>query len=476
MSVLLLKTPGVIQPSGPRTIPGGFVWLAPVAGIPTSVGKGGRFVNPVAATTIGVAPCALSKKFTVVTVYCQNDASKAQVEAFRIGAGSTGVRWDFCTTSGGSNPDTWTLNGVVNGTNQSRNTSFNTLPRVNVASFDPASFEVTSGVLGGADLLSYSQTASMVAPSNGSVIVRGGPIQFYGIFILPYRLSRARAVELVRNPWQVFLESRPIWVGASSASGSTGTVAYTNANDTSAASGTTTVLGTLATTNGNDTSAAAGTTTVLGTLARTNANDTCAASGAVGSSGATGTLARTNANDTASAAGTTTVTGTVARTNANDSVSAAGWVGSITGTLARANSNDTAAAYGVATGSLQATSELLVRRPKKVYIRRRGNILLFDTAEQADAYIEAEEQAQEAIDKAKSRGAKKRIAARVLKDVEKPEEVISIGALERAIDAQQLPFDMVALLKQQDYQRIAQIQREIEQMLDEEEELLLLLA
>lgn len=122
------------------------------------------------------------------------------------------------------------------------------------------------------------------------------------------------------------------------------------------------------------------------------------------------------------------------------------------------------------------TGDFMVRKPKKVYIRRRGNILLFDTAEQADAYIEAEEQAQAAIDEAKSRGAKKRIAARVLKDVEKPEEVISIGALERAIDAQQLPFDMVALLKQQDYQRIAQIQREIEQMLDEEEELLLLLA
>ena len=69
------------------------------------------------------------------------------------------------------------------------------------------------------------------------------------------------------------------------------------------------------------------------------------------------------------------VTGaSAARTNANDSVSAAGWAGSITGTLARANSNDTAAAHGVATGSLQATSELLVRRPKKVYIRRRGNL------------------------------------------------------------------------------------------------------
>ncbi len=117
-----------------------------------------------------------------------------------------------------------------------------------------------------------------------------------------------------------------------------------------------------------------------------------------------------------------------------------------------------------------------IKKPNKFYIRRRKQILIFDSVAQVDAYIAAEEEAAEAIAKAKSRGAKKRIAARVLKDVDKPEEVISIGALERVIDAQQLPFDMVALLKQQDYQRIAQIQREIEQMLDEEEELLLLLA
>lgn len=319
-------------------------------------------------------------------------------------------------------------------------------------------------------------TTDLVLGNRASDGIRGWDGMQGLILIFDGFLEAKDHASLAMNRRQVFLESRAIWVGASSASGSTGTVAYTNANDTSAASGTTTVLGTLARTNGNDTSAAAGTTTVLGTLATTNADDTSVASGTVGAGGSTGTVAVTNANDTAAAAGTTTVTGASATTNANDSVSAAGWVGSITGTLARANSNDTAAAYGVATGSLQATSELLVRRPKKVYIRRRGNILLFDTAEQADAYIEAEEQAQAAIDEAKSRGAKKRLAARVLKDVDKPEEVISIGALERVIDAQQLPFDIVSLLKQQDYQRIAQIQREIEQMLDEEEEILLLLA
>ncbi len=103
--------------------------------------------------------------------------------------------------------------------------------------------------------------------------------------------------------------------------GSTGTSSTTNANDTLAAAGTTTVTGTLATTNANDTLAAAGTTTVTGALARTNANDTLSAAG---STAVTGTLAKTNNNDTLSAAGTTTVTGAVAYTNNNDTVVAAG--------------------------------------------------------------------------------------------------------------------------------------------------------
>ena len=89
-------------------------------------------------------------------------------------------------------------------------------------------------------------------------------------------------------------------------SGVSGTVAYTNNNDTSAASGTTTVTGTVARTNANDTSAAAGSTTIVGTSATTNANDTSNASGSVGGA-VSGTVAYTNNNDTSNAAGNTPV-------------------------------------------------------------------------------------------------------------------------------------------------------------------------
>lgn len=175
---------------------------------------------------------------------------------------------------------------------------------------------------------------------------------------------------LHRNYWQLFAPlPRRIWVPSAGAGGISGTVAYTNAADTSAAAGTTTVVGTLARTNAADTSAASGTTTVLGTLARTNAADTsaasgtttivgtsattnaadtCNAAGTVGSAGSTGTVSVTNANDAAVAAGATTIVGALAQTNAADTAAAAGWAGTITGTLAYTNRDDTVEARGVA--------------------------------------------------------------------------------------------------------------------------------
>lgn len=145
------------------------------------------------------------------------------------------------------------------------------------------------------------------------------------------------------------------------AGGASGTSATTNANDTSSASGTTTVTGTSAKTNANDTSSATGTTTVVGTLARTNADDTSDASGTVGSGGSTGTLATTNANDTSSASGTTTVVGTLAATNANDTPSASGWAGVVSGESATTNANDTSSASG------SAGSETLRGRTRRRY-------------------------------------------------------------------------------------------------------------
>jgi len=137
------------------------------------------------------------------------------------------------------------------------------------------------------------------------------------------------------------------WVSSPAASGSTGTVATTNANDTSSASGTTTITGTSTTTNASDTSTASGTTTVTGTSTTTNANDT---STATGSPVIVGTSATTNANDTSAASGSPVVAGTSATTNADDTATAAGSVGSaVSGTSTTTNANDTSAAAGTTT-------------------------------------------------------------------------------------------------------------------------------
>jgi len=163
------------------------------------------------------------------------------------------------------------------------------------------------------------------------------------------------AKDLYKNPWQL-LDGTTSNYGFFSQSAITGTLATTNANDTLAASGTTTIVGTLARTNSNDTSAASGTTTIVGSLARTNANDTVSASG---TTTVTGSLARTNANDTVVASGSvgSAVSGSLAYVNINDTLAATGTT-TITGTLARTNANDSVVANGspVIVGSLSTTN------------------------------------------------------------------------------------------------------------------------
>lgn len=108
----------------------------------------------------------------------------------------------------------------------------------------------------------------------------------------------------------------------SSGTGSTGSLAYTNVNDTLAASGSATVKGSLSTTNANDTLASSGILTVIGSAAVSNVNDSLTASGKL------------------------TVVGLLASTNANDVLTASGASGSATGTLTYTNENDVCVGRG----------------------------------------------------------------------------------------------------------------------------------
>ena len=304
-------------------------------------------VNSVAGNGIVVTFKELLTGPTINTQPASTQADIGGTASFTIAATSSGgalsYQWKFNGSNVGSNSTTYTRSGIVS-TDQN------------------------------------SSITCVVTDSNGSVTSNAA------IFTL-----NTSAVYL----WDTSVQSgNDVWLRdptSTAASGVTGTLTYTNANDTLAAAGTptltgslsktnnndtlaavgtTVIVGTLAKTNNNDTLAASGTTTIPGTLATTNANDTLAASGSVGAtvtgtlaytnnndtlagSGTTvivGALAKTNNNDTLSSSGTTTVTGAVSYTNNNDTLAASGQAGAVTGTVNYTNNNDTLVASGIVTG------------------------------------------------------------------------------------------------------------------------------
>lgn len=132
------------------------------------------------------------------------------------------------------------------------------------------------------------------------------------------------------------------------ATGVTGTVAVTQAANTSSASGILGYSGTLARTQAANTSTASGTVTgpVSGTAAPTQANQTATASGVLRYSG---TAAVTQAANTATAAGVLRYSGTTAVTQAANTAAASGSVvgNDVAGSAAIVQANQTATAAGI---------------------------------------------------------------------------------------------------------------------------------
>lgn len=268
--------------------------------------------------------------------------------------------------------------------------------------------------------------AAIGTANTGDAISANGAIQAW--FVHNRALSQSEIVALATAPWSMFANVAspdPYLFDGGSASGATGTSATTNASDTSAATGTTTVKGSSATTNANDAPAASGTTKILGTSATTsasdtsaasgttkvvgssvttNANDTATASGSIGSavsgtvsvtnandtSSASGTTkilgvsATTNANDTSSASGTTKIVGTISVTNANDVSAASGQAGSVTGTIATTNANDVSSAFGSAGVPDAPVGHAGGRRKRQVII---DDVIYLGTDEQIEAKL-----------------------------------------------------------------------------------------
>lgn len=113
---------------------------------------------------------------------------------------------------------------------------------------------------------------------------------------------------------------------------------------------------------------------------------------------------------------------------------------------------------------------------KPWYIRRKKKIMLFNTAQEADAFIAAEEQAEQAIQEAQktSRRARKRLRDKII--TVEPIQTVDVDQLAQAVERFSIPVDLPYLLAQQDFERVMQILALARDMQDEEDVELLLLA
>ena len=118
--------------------------------------------------------------------------------------------------------------------------------------------------------------------------------------------------------------------------------------------------------------------------------------------------------------------------------------------------------------------EIELRR-RRVYLRRGKQILLFNNAAEADRYEEAERIADEAIAKAQSKRAVKRLKAKVIQ-VAPPVELIDTGVLVDLMSAYSVPINLPQLLAEQDYSQLAQIYLRLREQQEEDDIEALLLA
>ena len=113
-------------------------------------------------------------------------------------------------------------------------------------------------------------------------------------------------------------------------------------------------------------------------------------------------------------------------------------------------------------------------RPRKWYVKRKKQILLFNSPEEADAFIESEAVAEKAIEQAQktSRRARKRLRDKIITVTP---EVVDTDYLSSLVDRFNIPVNLPSLIAQQDYDRVMQIMQLATEMQDEEDVELLLL-
>lgn len=112
---------------------------------------------------------------------------------------------------------------------------------------------------------------------------------------------------------------------------------------------------------------------------------------------------------------------------------------------------------------------------KRYYVRRRGRLYLFNTAQEADSWIEADDAAQEAIEKAQTSSKRRRIARKVQRAA-KPLEVVDIESLPTLASRYQVNLDVPRLMELQNFDELMRVRALILQMQDDEDIELLLMS
>jgi hypothetical protein len=127
-------------------------------------------------------------------------------------------------------------------------------------------------------------------------------------------------------------------------------------------------------------------------------------------------------------------------------------------------------------GEPRYSQEVELSPRKKWYVKRKKQILVFDTAEDADSWVEAEEIAQKMVEKAQktSRLARKRVRQKIFKP--EPIQTIELDALQTLADKYNIGIELPNLIAQQDYERVMQIMAMAWEMQDEDDIEMLLLA
>jgi len=129
-------------------------------------------------------------------------------------------------------------------------------------------------------------------------------------------------------------------------------------------------------------------------------------------------------------------------------------------------------AQGPQTGSMRPGFEMSSR---KVYIKRGKRIHIFDSVEDADAWMESEQQELQAIRRAKPTPRKK---AKVFKALDEaiPHEVVRLDVVRAMVDYLGIPVEMPTLEARQDWAEVARVALMARHMQDEEDIELLLVA